>query len=264
MRVYAEVARHAFRRYSTYRAATAAGVFTNTVFGFIKASVLIALWHARPALGGYDVRDAVTFTFVVQGLLAALAVFGPGLEVNDRIRTGDVVVDLYRPADFQAWWLANDLGRAGFEVIFRGVPPFLVAWIFFPLRFPHPGWLWAPFAACVLLGMLVSFALRYIVSLAGFWLLDSRGLGSLHLVSAMFFSGGVIPLVLFPGALGALARALPWSAMIQVPVDVFLGKHTGSALAQVMGFQLGWVAVLLLAGRWLTTAARRRVVAQGG
>ncbi|MBV9255191.1 MAG: ABC transporter permease, partial [Actinobacteria bacterium] len=35
MRLYWEVARRGFRRYATYRAATVAGVFTNSVFGLI-------------------------------------------------------------------------------------------------------------------------------------------------------------------------------------------------------------------------------------
>lgn len=42
MRLYTEVARRSFRRYAAYRGATVAGIFTNTVFGFIKAYVLIA------------------------------------------------------------------------------------------------------------------------------------------------------------------------------------------------------------------------------
>lgn len=42
-RLYAAVAAGGFRRYATYRVATAAGVFTNTVFGFILAYTCIAL-----------------------------------------------------------------------------------------------------------------------------------------------------------------------------------------------------------------------------
>ncbi len=38
-----------FRRYATYRRATLAGAFTNTVFGVIKASILFA---AADAAGG--------------------------------------------------------------------------------------------------------------------------------------------------------------------------------------------------------------------
>ena len=42
-RLYAAVAVGGFRRYATYRTATAAGVFTNTVFGLIMAYIFIAL-----------------------------------------------------------------------------------------------------------------------------------------------------------------------------------------------------------------------------
>ena len=40
----------------------------------------------------------------------------------------------------------------------------------------------------------------------------------------------VLPLVLFPGWLGTLAMALPWSAFVQVPADIWLGKHPGVEL----------------------------------
>jgi viologen exporter family transport system permease protein len=265
VRLYAEVARRGFRRYSTYRAATAAGAFTNTAFGFIKAFVLIALWRTRPALGGYDVADAVTFSFIAQALIAPVAVFGPGLEVAERIRTGDVVTDLYRPADFQAWWLAADLGRAGFELIARGAPPLLAGIIAFRLPLPTSPTTWAAFALCALLAVTVSFGLRYLIAAAGFWLLDVRGLTSMHMLVALFFSGSLVPLVIFPGALGAAARLLPWAAMIQVPGDVFLGKRTGfTGIGTALAFQLGWALVLLYAGRLVTVAARRKLVIHGG
>ena len=44
----------------------------------------------------------------------------------ERIRTGDIAVDLYRPADLQLWWLAGDLGRAAFHLLGRGVLPMVL------------------------------------------------------------------------------------------------------------------------------------------
>ena len=58
-----------FRRYATYRVATAAGVFTNTVFGLILVYTYIALWDQRPHLGGYDQAQAVTYVWLGQALL---------------------------------------------------------------------------------------------------------------------------------------------------------------------------------------------------
>lgn len=261
MRLYAWIAVYAFRRYSAYRVAALSATFTNTVFGFLRAYVLIALWHARPALGGYDVTDAVTFSFLTQSLIEPVRVFGGSLDLTERIRTGDVAVDLHRPVDLQGWWLADDLGRAAFAVLARGVLPLAAGALLFPLRWPDAAG-WAAFSVSVLLAVLVGFALRYLVSLAVFWLHDDRGVHAVSLVTTMFFSGMIIPMVAFPGPLRSVAQALPWAALLQVPADVFLGRRTD--LLGAYAFQAVWAAALLAAGRLATGAARRRLVVHGG
>src|SRR5688500_8900772 len=109
VRLYYEVARSTFRRVTTYRGATFAGVVTNTVFGFILTYVLLAVFRERGTVGGFDATDAATFVFVTQGMLMVVGIFG-NFEIAERIRTGDVAVDLCRPYDFQVWWL--EIGRA--------------------------------------------------------------------------------------------------------------------------------------------------------
>jgi viologen exporter family transport system permease protein len=267
-RTYYWVARYAVRRHSAYRLAGLAEAVTNTVFGFVRAFVLIGLWHARPALGGYNVTDAVTFSFLTQALIGPVQIFG-GIELTQRIRTGDVAIDLHRPVDLQGWWLADDLGRALTMLLFRSGPPLLLGALAFHLRLPGPA-RWAEFAAAVALAVLVGFGLRYIVSLWTFWLHDDRGIQSVSLALSLFFSGMVLPLVVFPDWLGTLAQLLPWAALIQVPADVFLGKagyfglEGEAGLLAAFGFQAAWALVLLLAGRALTVAARRRLVIHGG
>lgn len=120
--LYAAVAAKGFRRYATYRAATLAGIFTNTVFGVILAQTYLALWDERPGLGGYDQAQALTFVWIGQSLHMAVAAMGGGSEeeLMERIRTGDIAVDLYRPVDLQLWWLAQDAGRACFQLLARG------------------------------------------------------------------------------------------------------------------------------------------------
>ncbi|MEV5881903.1 ABC-2 family transporter protein [Streptomyces sp. NPDC052020] len=262
-RLYAAVAAGGFRRYATYRAATAAGVFTNTVFGLILVQVHLALWARNPQLGGYDQAQAVTYVWLGQAFLSTLAIGGGGVEdeLMERIRTGDIAVDLYRPADLQLWWLAADLGRALFQLLGRGVVPFAVGALFFPARLPGDVAAWAAFAVAVALAMVVSFAIRFLVALSAFWLLDGTGVLQLAWIAAFFCSGMLLPLNVFPGALGEVVRALPWSSLLQGPADVLLGE------ADPLGtyaFQAGWALALLAAGRLVQSAATRRVVVQGG
>ncbi|KQX82848.1 MULTISPECIES: ABC-2 family transporter protein [unclassified Streptomyces] len=262
-RLYATVAAGGFRRYATYRVATAAGVFTNTVFGLILVYTYLALWDERPHLGGYDQAQAVTYVWLGQALFATLAIQGGGFEIElmERIRTGEVAIDLYRPADLQAWWLAADLGRALFQLLGRGVLPFVFGALFFPTALPHDPVIWAAFAVTIALAMVVGYGIRFLVALSGFWLMDGTGAVQVLMVTGMFFSGMALPLNAFPQPLGDIVTLLPWSALLQMPADVLMGR-TDPLFAFV--FQAGWAVVLLAVGRLVQGAATRRVVVQGG
>ncbi|SFD55224.1 ABC transporter permease [Streptomyces aidingensis] len=264
--LYWAVTRGSFRRFATYRVATAAGIFTNTVFGFILSYTYIALWSQRPGLGGYDQSQALTFVWVGQALLMALAIMGGGLEVElqSRIRSGDVAIDMYRPADLQTWWAAADAGRAGYHLLARGLLPMAAGALAFPLALPLDPLRWAAFLLSTALAFLVSIAIRYMVGLTAFWLMDGAGINMAASLCSVFFSGMLLPLTVFPGSFGEAVRWLPWSSVLQVPADVLLGRHTGAGLLAAFAFQAGWAVVLLLAGRAVQAAATRKVVVQGG
>ncbi|WP_075016623.1 ABC transporter permease [Actinacidiphila rubida] len=246
--------------------ATAAGVFTNSVFGLIVSYSYIALWDQRPHLGGYTQAQALTYVWVGQALLMTMALMGGGFEdeLMERIRSGDIAVDLYRPADLQAWWLSADLGRSAFHLLGRGVLPMVCGALVFDLALPSDAVTWLLFLVAVALGAVVSFAVRFLVALSAFWLLDGSGVTQVAWLAGLFFSGMLLPLTVFPGWLGVVARALPWAAMLQVPADVLLGRDSGPSAAGALAFQAGWAVVLLGAGRLLQTVAARRVVVQGG
>ncbi|MBZ3910508.1 ABC-2 family transporter protein [Streptomyces acidiscabies] len=262
-RLYVTVAAGSFRRYATYRVATAAGVFTNTVFGLILVYTYLALWDERPHLGGYDQAEAVTYVWLGQALFATLALQSGGMEADlmERIRSGDIAVDLYRPVDLQLWWLAADLGRAAFQLIGRGVIPFAIGTLLFPTALPTDPLRWLAFLIALVLAALVSFGIRFLVALTGFWLLDGTGALQVMMITGLFCSGMTLPLNAFPGALGDVVKALPWAAQLQMPADLLMGK---TSVLHVYVFQAAWAVVLLAAGRFLVTVATRRVVVQGG
>ena len=264
MSVAWHVARRSCAQWSTYRAATFAGAFTNTVFGFLRVHVLLATLDARPGLAGFDARDAATFAFVTQGLLAVVFEQGYG-ELAPRIRTGDVVTDLYRPVDLQLWYLASDLGRASFAVVFRGLPPTIVGALAFGITVPDDPLTWCAFAVSVVLAITISFGVRFLAALSGFWLLDVRGVQQLALMLTFLLAGMIVPLTFFPSALADVARALPFAGIVQLPMEIFLGHHPGLAdLAAILGRQAAWALVMLVVSRWVAHRAMRKVVVQGG
>ncbi len=264
--LYAAIAARAFRRYSTYRAATVAGIFTNSVFGVIYSYAYLALWAARPDAGGYDATDAVTFVWLGQSLLMTVALWGGGTtdDLAERIRTGDIAIDLYRPVGLIRWYLAGDLGRAAYHFLTRGLAPTVIGFVLFDISLPASPVAAVGFAAALPLAVTVSFGIRFLVVSSAFWLLDASGPRVLSGAAAIFFSGMMLPLVLFPGWLGTLARSLPWSAMVQVPNDIWLGEYGGWSLLAALGFQALWALILLGCCHLVVVAATRKVVVQGG
>jgi ABC-2 type transport system permease protein len=82
-----EIAKRGWRRHAAYPWATVAGVFTNTIFGFIQAHILLAVFRHRTQLGNYDAADAVTYVGLAQALM--MTVYASGwTELALRIRDG--------------------------------------------------------------------------------------------------------------------------------------------------------------------------------
>ena len=259
--LYARLVRYGFRKHATYVGAALAGAFTNSVFGVLRAYVLIALWQARPGLAGYDVTDAVTFCFLTQALIAPMQLFGGGLAIPERIRSGDIALDLVRPASLQLWTLSEDIGRAAYLFLVRGIPPMLLGAALFGIGTPTGAGQWAVVLAGLAIAVVLSFAWRYLLALSVCWLLDDRGVQVLSMVLMTFMSGMMVPLHLFPGAFGDVVAMLPWAAMVQVPADLYLGKADA---AEALAFQAFWAIVLLGLGALGTRAIRHKVVIQGG
>jgi len=262
VRVDWEIAKRGWRRYAAYPWATAAGIFTNTIFGFIQAYVLLALYRHRSSVGGYDAADTVTYVWLAQALIMTVYVFG-WQELAVRIRDGSIATDFARPVDPQRYWLAFDLGRAPYHFLCRGIPPFVLGAAVFTLHYPTlPHALL--FLVSVALAVVVSFGFRFLYNASAFWLLDFRGVLTMALVVSLFFSGMIMPLQFFPHWLGTAARAMPFASIMQTPIDVYLGRHSGGVLALLVAEQLAWALVLLGLGQLVLRAGGRKLVIQGG
>lgn len=265
MKVLLVIARGSFRRMLAYRAATLAGLGTNLFFGLLRAYVFIALFAAagRTTVAGFDLTQAITFTALGQALIGPLRIWG-STEVLERIRSGDIAIDLARPLGLFGHYLAQDLGRAAFEALFRGLPLLLAYSLIFELVWPAGPLAWLAFLSAAGLGVAISFGWRFLANLAAFWLVDARGLARLASLGVILFSGLILPLAMFPPSLVGLARALPFAAFIDAPARVWLGQATGADLAQLLAWELAWALGLALAGQGVYRLGVRRLVIQGG
>ena len=80
----------------------------------------------------------------------------------------------------------------------------------------------------------------------------------------LVLSGAVIPLAFFPEPLDTIVRLTPFAAIVQAPVDVYVGEPLGGSVALVLALQASWAVVLYAAGRLVLGAGTRKLVLQGG
>lgn len=263
MRLYVEVARSSFRRYLAYRGATLAGLFTNSVFGALLASVYIALYRDREpgaTVAGFALTDLVTFVWISQSLIAVVIMWG-WWDIAQSIQSGDIVSDLMKPFNYYGYWIARDMGRASAQVLMRGIPTLIIGALLFDMRLPHHGWDLLAFVASVVLAVAVSFGVRFILNITAFWLIDVTGVHAMSVAAVNLLSGMLLPLAFFPRWFEVLANILPFRSMVMSPVQAYLGQ--GNVVVILIG-QAAWFLALVLGGLGLLHVATKRVVVQGG
>jgi ABC-2 type transport system permease protein len=255
-----------FRRYATYRQATAASTFTNSIFGFLRCYVLLAAVAGTGVgvAGGYDAPRIATYCWASQGLIGVIALWGWN-DLADRIRSGDVVADLLRPMHPVTAYLAGDLGRAGHAALTRFVVPVALGAVFFDLYVPGRPLTYPLFLVSVVLGVVVSFGFRYLVNSVAYWLLDVRGVNMLWAFATSVLAGLAFPIHFLPSWLvWVIWAGTPFPSMFQAPLDVLVERSTPAATLGVVAGQAAWALALIALARYVQRRAEAKLVIQGG
>jgi viologen exporter family transport system permease protein len=264
-RAYLALAAAAFQRYATYRQAMVAAVVTNSVFGFLRFAVMLAVIETGArTVAGYDEPQLATFVWAGQGLIGVVLLWALP-EFAERIRTGDVITDLLRPIDPVWQLLAADLGRAGYAVSTRFAVPVVVGALAFDLYAPRRPLTYALFVGSMLLATIVCFGCRYLVNIAAYWLLDVRGPQTAWTLTSGIFGGLYFPVWFFPDAVAiGLIVGTPFPSVIQIPLDILVERGSPAEQLGLLGVQAARVVVLLALCRWVQKRGERKLVIQGG
>lgn len=260
---YVGVGLTALRRQLVYRWANIAGLCTNIFFGLVFSYVIIALYQARPSVSGYDVRDALRYTWLMQTLLMVVLPFN-WIDLMQTIRTGDVISDLSKPFDFCTYWFSRELGRSFYFLVYRGIPIYLAGIVIFNLGFPTEWQVLVSFVVSLLLGTVLGVIYRFLYNIVAFWIVEAKAMVTFCVVIAQFCAGMYVPLPLLPSWLRSTFELLPFASFMNTPAEIFLEKVSWIGIIVLLMRQALWVVILLLCAHLLTALASQRVIAQGG
>lgn len=257
-----------------YRAAALAGFFTQCWFGGVRVMVLAAFYLGAPeAAAGtaLDLSQAITYTWLAQGLLALLP-WAADPDIAAAVRTGAVGYDRLRPVDAYALWYARTAGWMTARIAPRVALMILAAGIALPLL-GLGDWAWQPpaglsagllFLLSLALAVALSTAVVMLINIVVAATLDSRGVNTLVMPVVVVFTGSLLPLPLYPEAVRTLLFLQPLAGIIDIPNRIYSGALAGGMAWAGIGLQAFWIAALILVGRLGLGRVMRRLEVQGG
>lgn len=251
-----------FRKNLVYRSE----VWLSVVFGLLAIVIQAAIWRALLADGaveGITVDDMVTYV-IITTVISTISLHRLITDVDERLRSGDIAVDLIKPMHYPSMQLADQLGRSAFQLAFVVVPMVIISTLAFDIQAPAGSSAMVGFAVSLAIALLISFTQGLLLALLAFWFLTTFHFVWANGALVTLFGGANLPLWFFPDAFETFARLLTYQFVAFVPAAIWLGEIDGSEIARTLVLGIIWAAIQGAACQLLWTAAVRRLTLQGG
>lgn len=263
---YIGIFRTRFRALLQYRAAAAAGIATQVLFGWVRVMLLAAFYQHGGPVQPMSLEQAITYTWIGQAMLGIMP-WNIEPEIGQSVRTGQVAYELARPLDLYWMWYARCIALRTAPTLLRAVPQFILAlWVFSPkYRMIFPQWnVFFGWAIATGGALLLSAAVTSLLNVSLFWTVSGEGIVRLLPILVLLLSGMSVPLPLLPDWLQTILRLQPFAGLVDGPARIFAGHIPLSELPQMIFLQLFWTTTLILLCRALMKRGLKQVVIAGG
>lgn len=263
--VYGSFVRNTFLESLAYRTRFTIGIASY----FIFVSVYFFIWRAvyaaspEPEIGGYDLSGIITYA-AVAWMIRSFYFSSVDQDIANDVRQGNIVRHLLLPIDYQTTRLAESFGESAFRLLALTTPSALLVFLVYPVGGPAGPVAALLFGVSLLLSFAVFFELSYLVGLTAAFTEQAAGLRRAKTAAVEFLSGLLVPLSFFPARAQAVLDWLPFRMVADVPLNVYLGRYTGTEALLLLGAQAAWALLLHGVGRLFWRAAVRRLTILGG
>lgn len=261
LRAYRSMARTTLKSLVAYQTSFLFGMFA-AAFGALS---MLYLWRSVLASGprhGFDwphMKAYLLVAFVAGSLVSNYTDY----RMANRIRQGDVALDLVRPVDYQWARFAESAGSALYEAGTALVVAAAAGAAFGGIPAPAAG-AWGPFVLSMLLVMPLRFGIVYMSGLLVFWTQNYVGVQAGRTALITLFSGALVPLAFLPSWLRTAATCLPFAGMASTPASLYSGSLHGDAALRAVLVQAFWSLGLWWLARLMWRGACRKLTVHGG
>lgn len=238
------------------------------------------LWHAiyaeRAEIAGISLASMVAYT-LVSTLIGFIVRQDVNITIGEKVYTGDIATELIKPTSYQRIVLYTAVGQALFNLLFKGVPVFILFGYLLDVAIPfEPTRLLLAALSCGL-GFAMYFLIDLSLGCVSFWITQTFGVNQFKNAFMAFCAGSIMPLDFYPAFLRDALAVMPFKGCFYSPLAIYLGVAPqdnalyDSLLAHVPSYellliieQLMWVLIMLGLSQVLWKKALRKIVILGG
>ncbi|MEO7993489.1 MAG: ABC-2 family transporter protein [bacterium] len=184
--------------------------------------------------------------------------------IGERVKSGDIAIDLIRPIDVFANYLCQGIGRGLHRLVFISIPLVLLIVCSQRVALPPDALTWFLFLVSAIGGFLLNCGFGYIVGLLAFFFEYNDGLDWVLDLLTKLLGGLMLPLTFFPDKIVGILKLLPFAGMYFQPASIFMGTIHGDAAWQAVALQYTWIFLLMGTGRLMLHFGSRKLLVQGG
>ncbi len=265
-----------FQEGLTYRIQFLSDVSASCVYLLSFYYLWQAIYAGKAEIEGISLASMVAYT-LVSTIIGFIVRQDVNVMIGDKVYEGDIAVELTKPISYQLVVLYTAVGQAVFNLLFKGVPVFILFGYVLDISVPFdPTRLLLAVLSCVL-GFVTYFLIDLSLGSVAFWIMQTYGVNMFKNVFMAFCAGGIMPLDFYPAFLRDVLAVMPFKGCFYTPLAICLGiKPQESALydwllAHVPSYellliteQLVWVLVVLGVSQLLWKKALRKIVILGG
>lgn len=242
--------------------------YTGIVTYLINVTVYYFIWKALYASDpefaeGFSFPEMVTYV-AVGWVIRSVYFNNIDQNMATDVQSGDIVVNLLKPASVQAIYMGRALGEAAFRLFMLTVPAGIVIAAIFPVLPPASLLDFGAFGVSLAGSVLLVAALNFIVGSLAVRMKTILGLLRAKYYIQELLSGLLVPMTMFPAVIAGLLEWLPFQHIAYTPLRIYLGKLEGADLWQALAVQWGWTVGLMAFGAWFWSWMARRLTVQGG
>ena len=212
-----------YKEWSAYRTHSLVSVFVGPVYLIVQYFMWTAVYGGSGTLGGMELEQTIRY-FGASALIGYLTIDSADWNLQMLVRTGKFLTFALRPRHHRFFALSQKIGHRVLGFFFEFLPCLLIFALLFgvdiiPQRLGLT-------VLSVGLAFLMNFYVNYCIGMTAFYFVQANGIRVVYQLLGNIFSGVLVPLSFFPGAVQKVMMFLPFQYTNYITAMVWTGSDT--------------------------------------